>query len=356
MHTDPPLPTVFTTAQALASGMTRHMVTGRLRSGRWRRLRVGIYCTAATWSAADARRRHVMMAWAAVRSRSGRGVISHVSAAALYGWPLPLDVPTTVSLTAASLHESTRSLEGLVVQVASLRDADVCRYRGLRVTAPARTVADCLRHLPAADAVAIADDALARGALTAEQLVEVVMQQETWPYAAKALRALPLIDPRRESWLESFSFVRLSEQGVELPEPQVEVLDARGRFVARVDGAWRKYGTVCEADGRGKYLKLLDPQAPADARRVAGAVLTEKQREDALRSTGLEVVRWGTRDVVRDLPEVVARVHDAWGRGDPGRFRGTFRQPKPWSMLTPERFSALESPPQPAWREQAGGQ
>ena len=352
MRTDPQLPAVFTTAGALAQGLTGHMVDARVAGGRWRRLRRGVYCTASTWNAADARGRHVLKARAAVLSRAAEGVISHVSAAAVHGWPLPLDVPTDVFLTAASLDEPTRRLDGLVVQVAGLPAGDVTRRRGLVLTSPARTVADCLRHLPAADAVAIADHALAQGDVDPAALADAIRRQEAWPYAAAAARALPLIDSRRESWLESWSFVRLWERGIELPEPQVWVYDESGRFVARVDGLWRRYGTVCEADGRGKYLQLLD-DGPPDPKRIAAAVLKEKKREDALRGTGLEVVRWDTREITRHLPEVVRRVHETWRRGDPRRFRGSFRV-EPRLELTQTRLFGPEPAPQPGFGEQTG--
>ncbi len=52
-------------------------------------------------------------------------------------------------------------------------------------------------------------------------------------------------------------------------------------------------GTVAEADGAGKYLGELHPDGPSGAA-AARLVLAEKIREDRLRGTGLEVVRWGS--------------------------------------------------------------
>jgi hypothetical protein len=294
---------------------------------------------------------------AAVLSRRQDGVVSHLSAAAFYGWPLPLGDLGDVVLTACSTQEATRRLAGLVVQVAGLAPEEVRRSRGVDVTSPARTVADCLRHLPAADAVAIADHALAHGDVDPAQLLGVVRRQEAWPYAAAAARALPLVDARRESWLESWSFVHLWEAGIPLPEPQVSVFDEEGRFVARVDGVWRRFGTVCEADGRSKYSDDDDGDlTPAEAaKRAKARVIKEKVREDLVRATGLEFVRWGTADVAGHLPAVVRRVHGAWRRGDPRRFRGTFRSTPRLPLLTPDRCSGPEQPETAASREQTGG-
>ena len=136
----------------------------------------------------------------------------------------------------------------------------------------------------------------------------------------------------------------------------MSVYDARGRFVARVDGIWRERGTVAEADGAGKYLGELTLDGPSGAA-AARLVLAEKIREDRLRGTGLEVVRWGFQDVRRAAPDLVERVEAAWERGDLGRFRGRLvpRQPcgRPdplragCSALTPHAADAARRTPTP---------
>ncbi|HEY0698007.1 MAG TPA: hypothetical protein VGD43_09375 [Micromonospora sp.] len=61
-----------------------------------------------------------------------------------------------------------------------------------------------------------------------------------------------------------------------------------------------------EFDGRVKYGRLLRPgQDPGDA------VFAEKMREDAIRDTGLRVVRW-VWNGVDDFGEVVARLRRAF--------------------------------------------
>ena len=143
----------------------------------------------------------------------------------------------------------------------------------------------------------------------------------TGPASVRPTTASRLIDPRRETWLESWSFTRLWQLGVPVPESQVLVYDARGRLQGRVDGLWRERGTVAEADGGSKYLGQLNPDGPS-GEAAARLVLAEKVREDRLRSTGLEVVRWGFRDVRRNAPTVVQQIGAAWERGDLARFRG----------------------------------
>ncbi len=51
---------------------------------------------------------------------------------------------------------------------------------GVPCTSVARTVADCLRHLPPPEAVALADAALRAGFVTVEQITAVLMDCH-WP-------------------------------------------------------------------------------------------------------------------------------------------------------------------------------
>lgn len=194
----------------------------------------------------------------------------------------------------------------------------------VRLTTPARTVLDCFREERFPDGVAIADGALRQGLVTVAELVEVRKHERRWPGVAKAARGIPIIDGRRESWLESYSAGVFDQRGIPLGVPQVIVLDWAGEFVARVDVAWPDRGVVGEADGRGKYLGEFDDglgQAPED---VARRVIAASQRETRLRDLGLQVVRWDTGEVVSS-PDRVARRwrHAAWV-ADPGRVRAQF--------------------------------
>lgn len=327
---------VFTRRQALAAGLTRHHIEWAIASGRWLTLRRGAYSRRDVYDACAPVERHLLHSEAALLTHDDRHVLSHLSAALSYGLPAPLRDLGRPSLTIGGAPASTDRQDDLVVQVAGLRERDVIGWRGQRRTSTARTVVDCLRHLPALESVPIADEALRRGLASAASLEDVLRWQGGWPMFGRAVQAVPLIDPRRESWLESYSFVALHGQGIGLPVPQVEVFDAGGRFVGRVDGLWADQGTVAEADGRTKYaladwpdLSAAAAQDLVEARYDAAvrALVREKRREDALRDLGLEVVRWGTADVVHGVVALAARVREAWRRGDPARFSGTTRCP-----------------------------
>jgi len=180
----------------------------------------------------------------------------------------------------------------------------------------------------------MADAAAHSGQTSLSAIAEVLARQAMWPYAARATAGLSLVDGRRESWLESVSAVRLWGQGVDLAEPQVEVFDELGSFVARVDALWHPGLVVGEADGMTKYSlgdwtepASVDPETLREFRMdaVRHVVRREKEREDRLRETGLEVVRWSTAEIMANPARVAQRVQQALARARPTRFRGTLR-------------------------------
>lgn len=128
--------------------------------------------------------------------------------------------------------------------------------------------------------------------------------------------------PLRESWLESASAWVMSSWGLPLPVAQVVVLDAAGRFVARVDALWPDHGVVGEADGLAKYAMGTTDQDGVGL--VARAARDQLVREDRPRDLGLVVVRWSSPDL--DVPLVLRdRVTRALDRGDPAHVTAQFR-------------------------------
>jgi hypothetical protein len=326
---------VFTRAQAVQAGQTRGEIAWALRSGRWMRLRRGAFCLPEVYAAADDRGRHLLHAEAALLTHDERHVLSHVSAALSFGLPTPFRGLGRPTLTLPGSPASTDRQADLVVQVAGLAAGDTTTWRRDRLrTSVARTVADCLRHLERPEAVMLCDAALHAGLTEPVHIDRVLSRQANWPYAERGRAAFKLSDGRRESPLESWSFVQLYARGVPLPVPQALVYDGRS-LVGRVDGWWPEYGTVCEVDGREKYSMDLGLRAvqdgPEDAeRRIAStrrAIVEEKLREDRLRALGLQVVRWGFVDVVRRIGRVVADIEAAWGRGRPDLVTGRILPP-----------------------------
>jgi hypothetical protein len=360
MRDDPTLPMVFTRGEALAAGMSRHQIAQRVRTSSWRPLRRGVYIRERRYAALTDREQHTAAVIATLIARPEGAVASHLSAAVAFGWVLPLTGTGPVTLTDGDLDAPTRRAhirgreEDFTVQVASLPTGDVgssgvnlagTRWE-VRTTSRARTAADNLRHLPNADGVALADSALREARTSYDQIAAVVHRQSCWPYAENARRALPLIDPRRESWLESYSFVKLHQMGLVMPEPQVSLFDAHGQFVGRVDGWLEETAVALESDGREKYF--LDKQPLSADVDLAGdellksarrRLIKEKERRDRIVDLGAELARWGTHEIVRSPGKVLARIAAAEHRGDAGRFTGrTAYLPQPaWLLPTRRR-------------------
>lgn len=327
------LPQPFTPADAAGSGVTRGQLIQALRVGAVDRLARGLYAVAG-WESRDLRERRVGLAHAAYRACGG-AVVSHSSAADLWGLPYPRGQGLRATLTLVADRRTSPASSWMHLHRATLDVADVVELDGILVTAPHRTVADCLRSMAPGDGLAVGDAALRAGHVGRAEIADALRRQGGWPGARRAARWLPVLDGRRESWLESWSVVGLSRLGIEPGEPQVEIYDELG-FVGRVDSYWQAYGVVGEADGAGKYLGAFDPAGPS-GRGAAQQVLAEKEREDRLRGTGLEVVRWGTNEIVHAPERVAARMWAARRRGDPGRFTG-------WVRHTPEPTPAPGRP------------
>ncbi len=310
-----PLPAgeLFTTAEAVKAGATARQLEWAVRRGRLRRVRRGVLCAAQTWAGAGPRERAALAAraYVLVAPRTA-GVVSHVTAAALLGLPVPADAADAVWVTVPPGARPRRDGD-LVRQVAGLPPAEVALVAGVRCTTAVRTVADCLRHLPAMDAVPLADAALRAGLVDADELAAFVGRHR-WPRAAAASALLGLLDGRRESVLESQSAVVIHQHGLPRPAEQVRVLDASGRFVGRADFLWEEQGVVGEADGLSKY-------AGEDAARV---VADERRRQAQFAALGLVVVRWTKAMLHGDPPLMVQQLRPALAGGDGSRFRGRF--------------------------------
>jgi hypothetical protein len=246
-------------------------------------------------------------------------VVSHVSAALLHGLPNPRLKPGPVNLTATGATKTNRASSWIHLHRARLPDEHVAVADGIPLTTAARTVLDCFRSLPVADAVAIADAALRTGCAAVEDLLAHLDTQRRWPGTKRSGTGLALVDPRRESWFESASATAFHRLGIEQPTPQVEVYALAGRFLGRVDFLWVELGVIGEADGYGKLLGGLDDDRSPDA--VAQRVIALGERSMRLREVGFEVFHWSPSDLYGPVPPVGRRFLAATRRAQPDRVR-----------------------------------
>lgn len=283
------LPESFSMQQAVAAGLTRDQVRQQVRSGRWRAIDRGLYVPAAVLDGivdVHERDRFVHRARAAeVLRRHGSAVVAYTSAAVVHGLPLWSRIRDLVTVAVPPGH--WRGTRGRVRFSQSTLSVTEVQEIPMRVTTPVRTWCDVARTMPLADALAVGDAALRRGLFTAGQLSGACANQAGLRGIVRAEKAAGLIDGRRESPLESASWVYFIRHHLPLPQMQVTIHDRGGLFVARVDFLWRQASLVGECDGRMKY-------------RSEDALYAEKRREDSLRALGLGVVRWGATDLRDD--------------------------------------------------------
>ncbi len=156
----------FTTRQAAQAGFSRRMLTHYARSGEFIRERRGVY-RFRDYPASP--RAHIQSACLAAGPADA--VVSHESALELLD--LSDVVPRTVHVTVPRHRRSRRAPSGATIHTARHPPvpAEVVERDGLRVTAPARSIADAAAWGTAPDQIVAAIvDALERGIATVEDL------------------------------------------------------------------------------------------------------------------------------------------------------------------------------------------
>jgi very-short-patch-repair endonuclease len=230
------------------------------------------------------------------------GCASHESAARL--WFLEtLHEPRATHVTLPR-GRRPRYRRGAVVHWSDLEEHEV---RG-RVTSPLRTVLDCARTLPFAEALAIADSALRRGLLERDELVAAAVASSA-PGVRAARRVLEAADGRADNPFESGLRAVVLEEGIEgfVPQLPFRVPGASG-FVDLGDPRRR---IVLEAEG-------------FEFHGTRQALHRDCRRYTALGRAGWVVLRFSWEDVLFDTDWVAASVRDVVaGRDARGNRRDT---------------------------------
>ena len=293
-------------ADAIMEGVDDYRLRRMCGEGALRRLRPGAYVEPAELEGLFPENRHRLEIMATARALRRPAVISHASAAVMHELPM-----WNVDLRRA--HFTRAGTEGgfsttrTLMHVAPLADDEIVRINGLAVTSAARTVADLSRSVPFEQAVVGGDGALNMGLVTGPELDETIEAFRRRHGFKAAAKAIAFMDHRSESAGESRSRVAMHRIG--LPKPELQRVVRQGyATLGRVDFYMEDHGVVGEFDGRGKYERGRRP-----GESVGDVVDREKQRENALRESGAEVVRWTWRDLER--PWVIRqRFEDAFAR------------------------------------------
>lgn len=317
---------VFSAAQAAHVGVTADDLRVGKRSGRLRVVRRSIYTSTARLDAADGAMRHLIDAAGALLARdalssdaAGRFAVGHLSAALVWGLPAPRpELVVTgpadlgheamtitgnqpariVDLVGADRHQRTYAW-GVQIHPAGLPPSDVTWHKLLPCTTLARTAVDLARSRDADEAIVVLDRVMRLG-VSRPELLAVLERHRGWPGVRQAERLIAFADPRAESPAESVARLILAELGFPPPDLQVDLFDARGLWIARVDMVFQGQRTVIEIDGKVKYTdRNVDP---------AKVLWDEKLREDRLREAGWQVIRLTWAHLKGSREELRARV------------------------------------------------
>lgn len=279
----------FTREYALKAGATNSAISRRVQSGTWLRPLPEVYLVSgspATW--------HRAVAVAVYGSGQG-AIASHATAAHL--WDL-LKRPKVIEVTTPKLWRPPR--EHIIHRSTDLIAGDIAEVKGI----PCSTVARCLVDVgvPWGEGIAAQclDEAVRRK-LTTEREVATVLHRvaRRGRNGAGPMRAV-LSDrlgwsSLTESQLED-EYVRIMRAaGVELPEPQVNVVKRGGRLISRVDFIYRDIRLVIALDGE-KYHS------------DRSTFRKDRRQQNDLTLEGFRVLRFTAWDVFAAPEYVVASV------------------------------------------------
>jgi hypothetical protein len=175
------------------------------------------------------------------------------------------------------IHRARR--KGLRIYARELPEEEIVIVDGVPVTSAKRTLRDLLRDADDLTAVWACESALRSGAVSAPELDAVVAEMNGMPCCARVARRRKLVDARSESPAETAARLVIIDARLPPPEPQVEIRDADGQLIARVDLGYREIKLAIEIDGTALHA------APA-------AVYNDRWRQNSLIRQGWRILRF----------------------------------------------------------------
>lgn len=238
-----------------------------------------------------------LQAWSLVLPPTA--AFTHLTAAELNGWWLPDAPPHPVSAAMRKADPRPRR-SGLYICRHPKPFPMTITADGLKITTPAETLLACARDLGILDVVILADSALRHGDVTLTELRVAANQRRRG--APRLRQVIPLLDKRSESAWESV--MRVLHVAPDIPvEPQHEIFDEYGRFVARVDLLIKGTRRIHEYDGAG------DREADThqkDLKRDRHLILDDWQR---LGFTSMHLRNEGAA-IIRSIDTLLGRLWD----------------------------------------------
>jgi hypothetical protein len=290
---------VIATWQATYAGLGRRQIENLVRAGRWRRLHLGVYAAFTGRPPRDA------VLWAAALRAGPQAILSHETAAGLYG--ILEDRSRLIHVTIPH-PQRLRPIAGLVIH----RSSRILLTRDDGYAPPRAMVEETVLDLAQSarsfdDVVSLLARSCQRHLTTPYLLATTLEARPKMRWRAEIGFALQDVSRGVHSPLE-YRYLRDVERAHGLPaaDRQAEALK-RGRRVFR-DARYRKYGVVVELDGRASH--------PDDQRRE------DSRRDNAAAADGLFTLRYGWADVTEHACETAFEVGTVMSRrGWPGPLR-----------------------------------
>ncbi|MEK9663287.1 MAG: hypothetical protein VW082_01570 [Candidatus Nanopelagicales bacterium] len=237
--------------------------------------------------------------------------------------PLPASTPTLLCRPSPSLRPGRRGK--VLIRFGDWQPEQVTELHGLPITTPLTSAIDVAREVARSARFALPPlvggarlhiaHSLGLDPASAMDITNVAQDPAVRSMVHAALRravsfttvrgvrpvraALPLVDPRLETVLESFSWASWSQSGLVMPVPQQWITTGSGTAY-RVDFALDN--VIGEADGKVKY------QTPE-------ALWAEKTRQIELEGDGFDVVRWTFPEMLSHPADVFRRIR--WALENP---------------------------------------
>jgi Protein of unknown function (DUF559) len=225
-------------------------------------------------------------------------VVSHLTAAALWGYQVPLvrdDGRVHLTVPPGS---RVRSRADRRIHCSCVPEPETRLLRGVRVTSPSRTWLDLAGSLPAGALLALTDQMLARR-FPEDEFPRILDRSRGRRGVSNARSVLACANGLAGSPMESVLRWLIHEAGLPRPVLQHVIRDAAGRFLGCVDLAWPEHRVLVEFDGDGHRDRRVFVN---DLRRQNGLVLVDWR-----------ILRFSSADVFGRQTIVLATIRRALG-------------------------------------------
>lgn len=229
----------FTRADACLAGVSE----GVLRGSRFRRIFRGVYVRA------DVPETPMLRLDAALLLAPPGAVATHLSAADVYGLPVPRHREVHLSVVRGQLRSRT---QGIVVHEYSALPQCLL-HQGRPVTAPEQMFLQLAGMLGLVDLVVVGD-ALVRCRLTTPEQLRAVTDSASGRHVRPARRAALLVRRRVDSPMETRLRLLVVLAGLPEPEANVEVHGPDGGWLACPDLRYAEQRIAIEYDGQHHLL------------------------------------------------------------------------------------------------------